>query len=263
VAPSMKERVREHWDAEPCGTGLATAPALSAEYFEQLRVIRYHREPEILAFADFVRARGKRVLEVGVGAGADFAEWCRAGAEAHGVDLTPAGISQTRARLSAEGLKAGSLRVADAEALPFEDGMFDIAYSWGVIHHSPDTNRALAEMVRVTRAGGTLKLMLYHLNSPVAWYKWARHAAWRGRGRRWALAHHLESPGTKAYTFAEIRQMCATQDVSVVTLRAPLTFYDYLKLRGRAAQLIGHFCCGLVDAEHSGFFLQLELRKNG
>jgi len=259
----MKEQVREHWEAEPCGTGLATAPPLSAEYFRELRRIRYHREPEILAFADFANARGKRVLEVGVGAGADFAEWCRAGAEAHGVDLTSEGISQTEVRLRTEGLKAASLRVADAESLPFEDAMFDIAYSWGVIHHSPETERALAEIVRVTRPGGSIKLMLYHLDSPVVWYKWAQHAAWRGRGRRWALANHLESPGTKAYTYSEIRRMCASHDVSIVSLRAPLTFYDYLKVRGRLAQLVGHLCCGLVDAEHSGFFLHLELRKNG
>jgi len=69
------------------------------------------------------------VLEVGVGAGTDFVNWVRADAQACGVDLTPAGVALTRERLALEGLQA-DVRVADAEALPFPDGMFDIVYSW-------------------------------------------------------------------------------------------------------------------------------------
>ncbi|MEX2153550.1 MAG: class I SAM-dependent methyltransferase [Gemmatimonadaceae bacterium] len=259
---SLKEQVHDYWNEEPCGTGLVTEKKYSPEYFEQLRRTRYEREPEIMEFADFVRGRGKRVLEVGVGAGTDFAEWCRSGAEAHGVDLTEEGIAHTKTRLDAEQLSAASLRVGDAESLPHPDNHFDIVYSWGVIHHSPDTPRALGELIRVAKPGGTIKLMVYHLDSPVSWVKWALHGMWRGKGRRWALAHHLESPGTKAYTYEEIRRMCTVHPVHIKSLRAPLTYYDYLKVRGRAAQFFGHVLCGLLDSEHSGFFLQLELRKN-
>jgi ubiquinone/menaquinone biosynthesis C-methylase UbiE len=149
------------------------------------------------------------VLEVGVGAGTDFVNWVRHGARATGVDLTPRSVELTRERLALEGLHA-DVRVADAERLPFAPDSFDIVYSYGVLHHSPDTFSAIREVHRVLRPGGTALLMIYHVPSWVGFMLWALHCAAKlrpWRSPRWAMYHYLESPGTKAYTRREARAM--------------------------------------------------------
>src|SRR5262245_60313428 len=161
--PDLKELVKTHWEREPCGTRDVSTEN-RREFFRQLERERYELEPYILPFAQFDLARGKRVLEVGVGAGTDFVQWVRAGADATGVDLTEQGIALARERLQLEGLTA-RLQVADAEKLPFETGVFDIVYSYGVVHHTPNTIRAIQEIHRVLKVGAIARVMIYHLQS--------------------------------------------------------------------------------------------------
>ena len=203
--------MRRHWEQEPCGTSTATADANTAEFFRQVEHERYRLEPYIPAFAEFERWSGRRVLEVGVGLGTDFVQFVRAGADAVGVDLTEAAVDAVRRRLAQEGLEAEVL-VADAEALPFPDESFDLVYSYGVLHHTPDTERAVAEVRRVLRPGGEARIMLYSRRSWLALGAWLRWGL--GRGRPWhsisrVLAEHLESPGTKAYKTDELDRLFA------------------------------------------------------
>src|SRR6185437_8873642 len=115
---------------------------------------RYSIEPYIADFAQFATARGRDVLEVGVGIGADHAEWARNGPRTlTGIDLTPRAIDHTQARLAILD-RQSRLLVGDAENLPFPGESFDIVYSWGVLHHSPDTISAIREVHRVLRRGG-------------------------------------------------------------------------------------------------------------
>lgn len=210
-----KQDVRAFWETEACGE----------RYGDEQDRRRYELEPEIIAFADFGSAAGKRVLEIGVGMGADFARWLRAGADATGVDLTERAVSLTAERVAAEGL-AADVRLADAEALPFGDGAFDLVYSWGVLHHTPRTAVALAEACRVLRPGGRLKVMLYHRRSWVALAAWARFGLLRGRpgiGLRGGVAH-MESPGTQAFTPAEVRAMLPA--MTQVSVAPRLTAWD-------------------------------------
>jgi ubiquinone/menaquinone biosynthesis C-methylase UbiE len=209
---TLNTRVRDFWEHEPCGT----APAIvgdrqvrTREWFEQVEQYRYEVEPFIHAVAQFTRHRGKRMLEVGVGAGTDHLQWARAGCECHGVDLTDAAIELTRERLALYGLRSHLQRV-DAEHLPFADGDFDLVYSWGVIHHSERPDRIVAEIARVLKPGGTFIGMLYNRRSVTAWLLWARRALVVGRPWRTpadVIWHHVESVGTKAYTQAEIHEL--------------------------------------------------------
>jgi SAM-dependent methyltransferase len=209
MSAATKSDVRLHWDAEPCGARLAEAPRGSAAFFAQVEAARYALEPFIPGFADFDRWSGRDVLEVGTGLGTDFVRFGRAGARLTGIDLTQAAVELVHRRLELEGLSA-EVRVGDAEALPFADASFDLAYSWGVLHHTPDTKRALAEIHRVLRPGGEARIMLYSRRSWVAAGVWLRYGV--AKGRPWKsiselLATHMESPGTKAYTQAELEDL--------------------------------------------------------
>ncbi len=96
--------------------------------------------------------------------------------------------------------------MGDAEALAFPDEHFDIVYSWGVLHHSPNTHLAINEVKRVLRVGGVAKIMVYHTWSFVGYMLWVRYALLRGRpwlGVSYIYSHYLESPGTKAYTMEQ------------------------------------------------------------
>ena len=216
----LKEAVRSHWQQEPCGTR-GVPPEDRRGFFDRLAQERYSWEPYIRPFARFEQGRGKRVLEVGVGAGTDFISWVRQGAIATGVDLTERGVALTRERLALEGLEA-EVRVADAEALPFEDETFDLVYSWGVLHHSPNTQRAVREVHRVLKPGGSARVMIYHYPSWGCFMVWGVHSLAKGRpweSPRQAVFDHLESPGTKVYTVAEARELFSSFSRAEVTLK--------------------------------------------
>ncbi len=147
-----KKAVHDFWDKASCGEALYLQGYSKDDYMEQAD-IRYDLEPFILEFAGFDKYRGKKVLEIGVGLGADHQKFAEAGAELTGVDLTKRAIEHTRQRFQTLGL-ISDLQVADAEKLPFEDETFNLVYSWGVLHHSPNTAKAIDEVFRVLRPGG-------------------------------------------------------------------------------------------------------------
>lgn len=205
-----KQRVAEFWERASCGEDLYLRGNQSEDYKAQCD-IRYELEPYILRFIDAERWRGKKVLEVGVGLGSDHEWLVRHGAKLSGIDLTARAIEHTRHRLALLGLSS-ELSVGDAEALPFPDGTFDMVYSWGVIHHSPDTKRAASEILRVLKPGGTFKVMIYHTWSLVGLMLWVRYALLKGRpstSMTEIYAKYLESPGTKAYTRTQASELFA------------------------------------------------------
>jgi len=107
---------------------------------------------------------GSRVLEIGCGLGTMAMNWARNGADVTAVDLNPTSVGQTRQRFDLLGLK-GEVCLMDGNHLSFPDGSFDYVYSWGVLHHSPNLEQSLAEMMRVLKPGGGFGLMLYSRRS--------------------------------------------------------------------------------------------------
>jgi len=199
---ALKEEVRDFWNADPCGSRYLGDRA----DFEAHARARYQLEPYIHEFAGFAQSGGQRVLEVGVGMGADYLEWLKAGAQATGVDLSSASLEQAKRRCEMAGYTA-DLRDSDAEHLPFADDTFDIVYSYGVMHHSPDTPQCIREAWRVLKPGGSLRIMIYHHPSLTGFMLWLRYGWLRGNSLRQAVYDHLESPGTKSYTQKEARAM--------------------------------------------------------
>lgn len=214
VSPSsaLNDEVRRYWEAEPCGTGvpeLRTVEQGSLEWFLELERTRYALDPYIWSVAQFSRHAGERVLEVGVGAGTDHAQWAAVTDDLHGVDLTAAAIETTTRNLALRGRRSDLQRV-DAEVLPFDTASFDVVWSWGVIHHADAPERIVGEIRRVLRPGGVFLGMLYARHSLVAYRRWAGNALKAGRPWRSlssVIWDHMESVGTKAYTEGEVRRL--------------------------------------------------------
>jgi SAM-dependent methyltransferase len=156
--------VRAFWQANPCGVKFADAEPGSRRFYELVEAHRYAKEWHIPAAADFAGARGLEVLEIGCGLGTDGAQFAKAGAAYTGVDLTEAAVELGRKRFALFDLP-GKFQTADAENLEFADESFDVVYSHGVLHHTPDTARAIREIHRVLRPGGRAIVMLYHRDS--------------------------------------------------------------------------------------------------
>lgn len=239
MSTSLKSRVHDFWNAESCGESYAASENgfdLSIQERE-----RYALEPYLLKFARFADGAGRDVVEIGVGMGADHLMWARARPRSlAGIDLTERGVSFTHRRIAEEGF-VSDLRVGDAEATPFPPESFDLLYSWGVMHHSPNTPACFAEAYRVLRPGGRARIMIYHTQSLVGLMLWLRYGLLAGRpNRRMAeiYAEHLESPGTKAYSPGEAVQMLRDAGFSEVSCRVQLSHGDLLK--------------GNVGSRHSG-----------
>jgi len=225
---SPKQQVHDFWNEASCGESLLL-PQADREGYEKQANLRYELEPYIFELARFDETREKRVLEIGVGLGADHQKFAEAGADLHGIDLTERAIEHTQKRLAALGL-ASHLAAGDAESIDFSDNYFDVVYSWGVLHHSPDTPRAVAEVHRVLKPGGEARLMIYHKWSLVGIMLWLRFALLEIRP--WLslteiYARYLESPGTKAYSIKDARKLfSAFREVNIHTV---LTHGDLLE----------------------------------
>jgi 2-polyprenyl-3-methyl-5-hydroxy-6-metoxy-1,4-benzoquinol methylase len=161
--------VRNYWDKHPLLSHELEQPG-SPHYFAALDRIK-KEDVETFAFSywEFERARGTRVLDVGCGPGWLTVQYAKAGADVTAVDLTPRAVELTKQYLAYQGLSA-TVHEGNAEQLPFADGSFDLVVSSGVLHHTPDTPRAIRECYRVLRPNGDAKLTFYYrgvLHSPV------------------------------------------------------------------------------------------------
>lgn len=255
---TLKEEVRRFWEKTPCGTRDLHSEESSREFFDQLEKERDEREAFIGRYAGFGSRKGQKVLEVGVGAGTDFIRFVRAGAQAWGIDLTEHAVDLVKRRLAREGL-AAEVSQGDAENLPFPDHEFDFVYSWGVVHHTPNTERAIAEIVRVTKPGGRVCVMVYHRHSIVALQCWILNALLKGRPWRSlseVIGRHIESVGTKAYSVKEARRMFGV--FSELEVTPVLTPYDLRLTRTRRLPR----WMGALVPPRLGWFLVVTGRKS-
>lgn len=181
------EAVRSYWDARPCNIRHSPAPIGTREYFDQVEQRKHLVEPHIPGFADHAAWAGKRVLEIGCGIGTDTVCFARAGATVTAVDVSPRSLELARQRAEVYGLADRITFVcADAEqlsqTLPVEP--YDLVYSFGVLHHTPHIEQALAEACSYAAPGGTVKVMVYHRRS----WKVLSIVLRRSRGCLWRAA---------------------------------------------------------------------------
>jgi ubiquinone/menaquinone biosynthesis C-methylase UbiE len=239
-----KVRAREQWTQDPCGAVHGEHEFGTREFFDTVERHRYTEYgpwmPQLMGFDKF---RGARLLEIGCGMGTDLLQFARGGACCTGIDLTPRSIEITRHRFQLYN-EDGAFMISDGEHLPFRDESFDVVYSNGVLHHTPDTAGAIREVHRVLRPGGTAKVMLYHRNSLNYWGDIVlRRGVVRGdflRGQSVAeimsriveFSSHDARPLVKVYSRKEARDLFSLfRDVRIDVeqlLRAELRFLSPL-----------------------------------
>lgn len=145
---------------------LKTTEFGSINFFKEADTVRYHYHYYLPGLFDRIAKQYPLgiLLEVGCSMANDLIQFAKRGFRVTGIDLTEAGIDLARKHFAMYGLEA-DLRVADAENLPYNDDSFDVVYSFGVLHHTPNTEKSVAEVYRVLKPGGMAVVMLYHTNS--------------------------------------------------------------------------------------------------
>jgi ubiquinone/menaquinone biosynthesis C-methylase UbiE len=164
---------------------------------------------------------GKQVLEIGSGAGGHSALFAAHGAHMTSIDVTFVRAKATQHKFDVLGTSANCRALqADAELLPFADDSFDFVYSNGVLHHTPDTQSSIDQVLRVLKPGGRAVIMLYCKSSWHYWFnmwfcqgillgKSFRDANWLGKATEWGGRNRQEvlNPITKCYTRRGIRRL--------------------------------------------------------
>ena len=158
------QQVHDFWRVEPCGVHFVTDFRDRRDFFAKSREHRYRALWYIPRLVPFNEASGKSLLEIGCGNGADGVMFASHGAQYTGVDLTQTAVDATREHFQVLGLE-GRFQTEDAERLSFPDASFDVVYSLGVLHHTPNTRRAIEEVYRVLKPNGKAIIMLYHKTS--------------------------------------------------------------------------------------------------
>jgi SAM-dependent methyltransferase len=216
--PTLEE-IRAFWEAHPVAASGIGPRATRYDFFRAFDNLREGEDVEPYAFSnavhDYEGSSGKVVLDYGCGNGYVLGHYARNGATVHGVDLTEAAIRLARERFDLLGLEGSFVRT-DGIELPFEDGMFDIACSMGVLHHVEDPTPIVAELFRVLKPGGKLVVMVYHRDSfryhvTFRWRQRFGPAEFKGRPLQEVVNMNdgPDNPWAAVYSQAELRQLLA------------------------------------------------------
>lgn len=176
---NLQQQIKKWWSLNPLiydWHKTLKIPEGSREFFDEIdrrffNAAFFAQEEGKAPFSkliDYTAIRGKRVLEIGCGAGALASVFARQDLSISAIDLTYTATCYTKRRFEIYKLKGNILQM-DAEMMGFKDATFDFIWSWGVIHHSENPRRVVSEMYRVLRPGGKVAVMVYNRNSIHFW----------------------------------------------------------------------------------------------
>lgn len=164
------EQVQDFWEDNLCGKQFVDEEVYTEEFFKEYTELRYKKTHHLNEVIDWAGAKGKKLLEVGLGIGADAVRWAKNGADYSGIDLTEEAAGATQKHFRLYGLK-GSIAQGNAENIAFEDESFDMAYSHGVLHHTENIHNTFSEIHRVLKPNGEFIVMLYAKGSFNYWIR--------------------------------------------------------------------------------------------
>jgi 2-polyprenyl-3-methyl-5-hydroxy-6-metoxy-1,4-benzoquinol methylase len=208
------DRVRDFWNALPCNIRHSAKSVGTREYFDEVERRKYFVEPHIPDFADFRKWAGRRVLEIGCGLGTDTINFARAGAQVTAVELSDESAALARTRADVFGLRDRvTIHVGNAEELPtiLTPQTFDLVYSFGVIHHSPNPRRIVEHMRQYMSPASELRLMVYSRISYKLFWIMKEEGIWDLSRIDELVARNSEaqtgSPVTYTYTYETARAL--------------------------------------------------------
>lgn len=233
-----KKDVKDFWNRNVCQTEFIKAGERgSRQFFEEAEKIRYKYHFYLPLLFDEISRKyaGGKLLEVGCGMGTDLLQLARRGMKTTGIDITEEGINLAKMRFGLYSIPA-ELKIDDAENLSFSDNSFDVVYSFGVLHHTPDTQKSIDEVLRVLKPGGSAIIMLYHRRSFNYIVHRILNAPFDGNRKD-------RCPIERTYTKKEVYQMFRNfQDVSIDVQYFMTTgygiFWDILPTKMH--QVLGH-----------------------
>ena len=219
------EKVKEYWDSRPCNIRHSESPIGTIQYFNEVEKRKYFVEPHIKKFAEFEKWKGKKVLEIGCGIGTDTINFARAGAEVTAVELSEKSLDLVSKRAEVFNLEDRiKTYCVDAEKLskvvPVEN--YDLIYSFGVIHHTPNPEKIVEEIEKYSKKGTVVKIMVY--------YRYSFKVLWilinYGKGAFWKLkeliAKHSEAqtgcPVTYTYSKKEAKQLLKNFEIVEISI---------------------------------------------
>lgn len=214
-----KDQVQDQWNEDACGSHyVEKAKEGTLDWYLEAEQYRYGvYGPWMPKVMEFSRHSGKKVIEIGGGMGTDLAQFARHGAAVTDFDLSAGHLEHARRNFRLRGLK-GEFVHGDGENIPFPDNTFDVVYSNGVIHHTPDTAGVVRHMFRILKPGGKAIIMVYAEES---WHYWreqvirlgVENGNLAGRSMGWIMSGSVEKstkgqrPLVKVYTRARLRKL--------------------------------------------------------
>jgi len=239
---SIIESVKDFWDRRPCNIRHSPRPVGTREYFDEVEARKYFVEPHIPRFAQFERWCGKKVLEIGCGIGTDTINFARHGAHVTAVELSEKSLEIAQKRAEVYGLQ-DRIRFCPGNAEELTTFVlvepYDLIYSFGVIHHTPNPERVVEQMCHYVQPGSTVKVMVYHRYSwKVLWILLTY-----GKGQFWRLAElvarHSEAetgcPITYTFTRRAVRELLEHRGFRVTEMWVdhifPYHIPDYVQYR--------------------------------
>jgi ubiquinone/menaquinone biosynthesis C-methylase UbiE len=203
-------------------------------FFDDLDEYRFDKLRYLPTVVNFSGYAGKKLLEIGCGAGIDLVRFAGGGADVTGVDLSQTAVDLARKNFSLRNL-SGDIRVMNGEALEFPDGVFDVVYAHGVLQYTADIRKMIDEARRVLKPGGEFICMVYNRKG---WLKFM------SRFFKVELEHE-DAPVLNTYTIGEMKGMLSGfSGVRIVPERFPVR--SRLQ-KGAKAFLYNTFFVGLFN----------------
>ncbi len=209
----MIDEIQRYWNERIHDLEMTREPVGTRAFFDDLDEYRFDKLSYLPQLVDFASFRGQRLLEVGCGIGTDLLRFAQGGARVTGIDLSRTAIDLAERNFALHEGTAEELRVANGEALPYGDGVFDVVYGHGVVQYTSDPARLLRECARVVRPGGTGIFMVYNR---VSWLN-ALSKVMK------VPLEHEDAPVLRKFSIGEFRQLLAPfADARIVPERFPV-----------------------------------------
>jgi SAM-dependent methyltransferase len=209
---TLLTRVRAYWDQRIHDLEISKHPPGSPGFFSDLDEYHFQKLHHLPRLVDFDGWRGRRVLDVGCGAGIDLARFARSGARGVGVDLAHGAARLALTYVRQQSLPAGIVE-ANGASLPFPSSSFDFVFAHGVIQYAPDDGAIVGEVHRVLKPGGQAVFQVYNR---VSWLNALSKVMKVG-------LEHEDAPVLRKYTIGEFRRLLSPfVEVRIVSERFPV-----------------------------------------